>query len=1052
MRWHVRMRTEKCGRKILSLFHKKVLSQIDNNASETVPERHARILGDWAATIESRSIFQQTELALHGHFTQSILVEVLGYEGFGNRDAWTLQREQQIGTGTVDVALGHFSGTATDIVAPFELKPAKVRDLDAVMPGRNKTPVQQAWEYAMDARGARWVLVSNYLEIRLYAIGYGRASYERWMMRDLIDPSEYARFHTLLSANNLLEGATLQLLKDSETAQEDITNALYVDYRQLRVALFQHLRTTHPSKTARRTLQLAQTILDRVLFIAFAEDTGLLPPQTLERTFSQHNPFAPVPVWQNFIGLFNAIDQGQTLQIDGARIDIPAYNGGLFKRDEEISSLRVSDEICESFKAIGRYEFQSEVSVEVLGHILEQSISDVEELAAAANEEEFDVRVSRRRTEGVYYTPSYVTRYIVENTVGQFLEQRKNELGVNDLPGLTDADYESVEHIRGGRNRGQLRYNDNIRAHVDFWTNYKAVLAEITILDPACGSGAFLIAAFDYLLNEGKLVNAELANLRAGQHQLFRWDRHILQNNLFGVDLNAESIEITKLSLWLKTANPREPLTYLDDKIRVGNSVVNDPSIAPRDSFDWKTLNGGVFDVVVANPPYVSALELSRHYGKRAKDYWKSRFASATGAYDLYVLFMELALNLVRENGFVGLITPNKYLASPYAVGIREFIRTHAHLCEVLDLSADRVFQDPSVYPIVSIMKRTTEPDRPTRYARRDETTGRVEYIRQLAAHDLDALPGRMFSLLLSQYSQMLSGLLQRCNALKDIAEVNATSTAAEADLLSQVIVEHVSGAAPLVNTGTIDRFVPLWGIAPLTAQGRIYTRPSIQLDGVSLSPHRIHTYRSPKIVFAKMALRPEAFLDGSGEYCSINTNCVFDAKVPLEYLIAILNSKAMAFIYDQLFGPLRMSGGYFQFQAPQIRALPIPEVEEEFKIQIVNTVRELINLTGQTAHLKRDFIGLLVADFGLDGTTRKLSTFESLSWKDFAGEIEHHGVELRGAVREDWHQRFEDRIAAIHALQTATSALDRTIDSLVFRAFGFDASMVTTINALVPD
>jgi len=146
------------------------------------------------------------------------------------------------------------------------------------------------------------------------------------------------------------------------------------------------------------------------------------------------------------------------------------------------------------------------------------------------------------------------------------------------------------------------------------------------------------------------------------------------------------------------------------------------------------------------------------------------------------------------------------------------------------------------------------------------------------------------------------------------------------------------------------------------------------------------------------------------------------------------------------------MSGGYFQFQAPQIRALPIPEVEEEFKIQIVNTVRELINLTGQTAHLKRDFIGLLVADFGLDGTTRKLSTFESLSWKDFAGEIEHHGVELRGAVREDWHQRFEDRIAAIHALQTATSALDRTIDSLVFRAFGFDASMVTTINALVPD
>ena len=550
-------------------------------------------MNNWAATIASRSIYQQSEVAIHGYFTQRILISVLGYEGFGNRDSWTLQPECPIGSGAVDVALGYFNKDATDVVAPFELKPAKMRDLDAIMPGRHKTPVQQAWEYAMDAPGARWVLVSNYVEVRLYAVGYGRVLYESWDLRRLTDPKEFARFHTLLCAENLLGGYTLQLLQDSESVQEEITNALYSDYRAIRIKLFQQLRAAHPEKTSRRILRIAQTILDRILFVAFAEDTGLLPPKTLERAYAQQNPFAPVPIWQNFLGLFRAIDQGQKLQVDGASIEIPAYNGGLFRQDDEISELRVSDELCDAFKSIGRYEFQSEVSVEVLGHILEQSITDLEELSAAANDEDFDERISRRRRQGVYYTPSFVTRYMIENTLGRVLESKKSELGQEALPELTDEDYASIKLIQRGKTKGQVRYNDKIAKHVEFWNQFKAALAEIKVLDPACGSGAFLIAAFDYLLNEGNLLNAELANLVAGQHELFRWDTHILQHNLFGVDINPESIEITKLSLWLKTANPREPLTYLDDTIRVGNSVVANTSIAPNDAFDWSKFGSG---------------------------------------------------------------------------------------------------------------------------------------------------------------------------------------------------------------------------------------------------------------------------------------------------------------------------------------------------------------------------------------------------------------------------------------------------------------------------
>lgn len=1036
----------------LSLFHPRITRHITDNAPDALPEEHATIIQNWAATIESRSIYQQSEVAIHSHFIQRLLINVLGYEGYGDDQSWTLQPECPVGGGAVDVALGHFTDSSRRIVAPFELKPAKIRDLDAVMSGRNKTPVQQAWEYAMDAPGAKWVLVSNYVELRLYAVGYGRAIYEGWDLKRLTDAKEFARFHTLLCAENLLGGHTLNLLQQSELVQEEITNALYADYRELRIQLFQHLRENHPDKSHRRILRLAQTILDRILFVAFAEDTGLLPPRTLERTFAQRNPFAPVPVWHNFLGLFSAIDAGRKLTIDNTTIEIPAYNGGLFAQKDEIEQLQVSDELCERFKSIGRYEFQSEVSVEVLGHILEQSITDIEEITAAGDGEEFDERLSRRRTEGVYYTPSFVTRYMIENTVGRVLDAKKKELGQEALPGLDDEDYASIKLIRRGKTRGQVRYNDNIAKHVEFWSHYKSALAEVKVLDPACGSGAFLIATFDYLLSEGNLVNAELANLVAGQQELFRWDTHILQNNLFGVDINSESVEITKLSLWLKTANPREPLTYLDDTIRTGNSVVDAAEIAPRDAFDWSNFGNGKFDVVVANPPYVSMLELSRHVSKETKAYWKSKFGAATGAYDLFVLFMELAITLVRKNGYIGLITPNKYLASPYGVGIRNVMRDTVQICSLLNLSGDRVFQDPSVYPVVSILKRTDDNNHPTVYAERDVETGRVEKLRALEAKDLDALPDRMFSLVISEYSSELSAVLGRCSRLVDVAKVNATSTAAEADALSQVITEYEPGATPLVNTGTIDRYLPNWGVSPLVAQRQTYTRPAIQLSEVELSNHRRRIYAAQKIVFAKMALRPEAFLDAEGAYCSINTNCVYESDLPLEFLIGILNSKAMAFIYGQFFGSLRMSGGYLQFQAPQLRALPIPILGSESVQEIVDNVIRLQTIAGELIAIKRNVIGLLVADFGLRTTSRKLGDFETLTWQQFSTEVKNRGEQLTGNAREDWYQRFETKVAEIKALQVSMKELDQSIDHLACQAFGFDDRLIAKIDGLTPD
>ena len=341
---------------------------------------------------------------------------------------FTVVVEHPAGAGSVDLALGHFRGAERRVFAPFELKGPKTRDLDAIMPGRAKSPVQQAWEYAVDLPGSKWVLVTNMLEVRLYAFGHGRDAYETFDLRRLNELDELKRLWLLLGAEQLLSGVTAALLERSARAKRKITEDLYTDYKQLRDRLLEHLDATHPKVGRSAAIEHAQTILDRVLFIAFAEDTGLMPEETIRRALAQQNAFAPVPLWRIFQGLFAAIDRGDAGQ------GIPAYNGGLFAPEPSLDALSVSDDLCRGFEALAAYDFAGDVTVEVLGHIFEQSISDIESMQAIARGEDPPVATKKKR-EGVVYTPPFVTRFIVEETVGSTLKERFDAL----LPSYTRA-------------------------------------------------------------------------------------------------------------------------------------------------------------------------------------------------------------------------------------------------------------------------------------------------------------------------------------------------------------------------------------------------------------------------------------------------------------------------------------------------------------------------------------------------------------------------------------------------------------------------------------
>jgi hypothetical protein len=233
----------------MSLFNKKTISRAIAPAilGTDAPDAAKQVwLSQWAATIKSGEIETQKETALHGNFKSKIIVEVLGYRDFNDSGAWTVDVEAQIGAGSVDLAFGHFTADTRNIIAPFELKGAKTKNLDAIMPGRAKSPVDQAWEYATNNVGTKWVLVSNYLEIRLYSYGEGRQAYETFDLRRLHEPEEYARAQLLLSAENLLGGRTAELLEESRRENKDITNRLYADYKTLRSDLIGEVRRERP--------------------------------------------------------------------------------------------------------------------------------------------------------------------------------------------------------------------------------------------------------------------------------------------------------------------------------------------------------------------------------------------------------------------------------------------------------------------------------------------------------------------------------------------------------------------------------------------------------------------------------------------------------------------------------------------------------------------------------------------------------------------------------------------------------------------------------------
>lgn len=1073
-----------------TLFQTKILNNAIRNFAfpDDLLKRH-EILQSWIETLKMGTLEEVKETSLQGDFLKDIFQDILGYRSVisGEGKAWEIHAEQTIsdGGGFADGALGLFTAIEGKggkvklqgkIIAPIELKSAK-NDLDRPAPGRKLSAVEQGWQYANYTENCRWVIVSNYRELRLYQLSKTPAYFERFLLTELEAIANFKKLYYLLCRTNFLPKTGQQqsvidrLLADSDTAQQEITEQLYQDYHNVRINLVNHFRFTGPKNLPNRDnvlIEKAQKTLDRILFLAFCQDRGLLPKNTLNNAHDHKDPYNPRFIWDNYKSVFSWVDKGNEDP------PIPGYNGGLFEHDSLLDEqLTVTDPLCTQLKNLTKYDFETEVSVDILGHIFEQSITDLEALKAKTQTQEFNPKSGKRKTQGIFYTPAFITQYIVRVALGGYLKQKEDELRDRFQLNITTK-----------TNKKQQQ-----QAEIQFWQTYRdQVLKQTKICDPACGSGAFLIAAFDYLFQDYQRVNQALSSLlTTPETELERLDTMILTQNLYGVDLSAESVEITKLSLWLKTAEPGKSLTDLDDNIKQGNSIVADPEFSDK-PFNWETefpqvfANGG-FDVVIGNPPYVRQELLSP-----IKPYLKQHYQCYDGVADLYAYFYEKGLNILKPAGKLSYIVTNKWLKAGYGEPLRRFFIENSTFEQIIDFGHAPIFEDADTFPcIISVYKsspsqaETTElkTSIPAEFNVKlcpvpREKLANINLTQYVQNEGYDVSWSRFtsesWSLERPDVEELMKKIQRVGIPLKDFAGVKPLygikTGLNEAFLIDDETKNKIVQAdpksaeiiKPYLRGQDIKRWSPEWqnlwmiytnsevdiNFYPSVKQhlsqykDKLEKRASKQVWWqIEASPTYYQKFLDPKLIVQRIAFYPRVAFDNQGLF--INDSALI---IPSDnyWILGCLNSPANWYLSFRYLPHKKDEA--LAMDIPYVQNFPIAPLTNIMSVEYESIVQRLIEITISQKTVYQDFLTWLQIQYKVKKITRKLENFADLNFEELIEEVikqlpkskssDPLGVKGLKSIREAYNEYVPD----IQTRKQEALKLEQRLSDLVNQAY----------------
>jgi hypothetical protein len=732
--------------------------------------------------------------------------------------------------------------------------------------------------------------------------------------------------------------------------------AFLEDMEAWRKRLAENLALRNRALTERDLNFAVQRTLDRIIFLRIAEDRRIEPYGRLQGLTNGGN------IYPRLCEIFGWADN--------------RYNSGLFHfadekgRDESPDKLTLGLTIDDAVlrEILGALYYPKSpyafavIPAEILGHVYEQFLGNVIYLTEG-HRAHVEQKPEVRKAGGVYYTPTYIVDYIVSQTVGPLVE---------------------------GKTPKQLE--------------------KLRVLDPACGSGSFLLGAYEYLLDwhlryylandpaawakkknppiYETSPNARGIGVGSGNWQLTTHERkRILTANLYGVDIDAQAVEVTKLSLLLKVleGEARElqgkqvdfyrVLPDLEQNIKCGNSLIGSnfyeqPALPEFDekarykinAFDWaiefkSIMDAGGFDVVIGNPPYLGGREWKEDNG-RQYDFFVQRFSVADYQFDIYALFFEQAVRLVRHQGFVGFITPNTWLNNLSCFKLRKFLIEQTSILAIADYSRENVFRDAIVLPIISILRKGAAPG--NRVAiwlpRKNVLRPDRNVAQRLWAEDENLI----FNLDLSEEEAALRDRLFRQGVpLSSLATVKfgikiyetgkgspPQKASAAAERIFEAKQKLDSSFRPYLEGKDVDPYLTKW------QQRWLKYGPNLA------APRDPTLFEGERLVFRRIVGRRLIGTHLRGDFVTSQLLQIVKphAGVSPKYLLGILNSTLMGFVFRKTYS--RTDKTFPEIRVYELESLPIanPESPQTNPVacdQLIVSVDRMLNLRENLAGAK---------------------------------------------------------------------------------------------------
>lgn len=1061
---------------------KKYLKQLDTTKLNKAYKKYSKYFLN--STIQE-NIRNSKEEEYQGIFLTELFVNVLDYTLKPKADFnLVAEYKNQTNARKADGAI-----LSNDVaVGVIELKGTNTKDLESIR--------KQAFDYKANQKGCVYVITSNFEKLRFYI--NDATEFEEFNLFELTE-EQFALFYLCLQKDNVLNNVPLKIKEASVVEEEQITKQFYKDYSLFKRELFRDLvkrnakrlknlqNSTELSdnlddevkaellrleKNVKLTLfQKSQKLIDRYLFVFFAEDRGLLPPnstlQILDKWKADVDFGDDRPLYAMFKQYFKFLDKGR--QGTKARAEIYAYNGGLFKEDTVLDSLEIDNDLLYNHtKKLAAYDFESQVDVNILGHIFENSLNEIESVNAEIEGSDFDKQKSKRKKDGVFYTPKYITKYIVENTIGKLCDEKKTAL-----------EFKEEEYFKGRKNRNK----STIEKLVATLDEYREWLLQLTICDPACGSGAFLNQALDFLIKEHTYIDELKAKVLGGGIVFSDIENTILENNIYGVDLNEESVEIAKLSLWLRTAQPRRKLNNLNSNIKCGNSLIDSKTVAGDKAFNWqeqfpKVFDKGGFDVIIGNPPYVR-----QELFKEIKPYLEENYKCYNSIADLYTYFIEKGIKLMNETGVFSFILPNKFLKTSYGKGIRKVISDETYIQLIYDFDDYPVFADATTYPLIFILNKNS-----------NRTKFIYSEINKRANTDspIDELLNKEKTI---NYSNLEDDKWS-------FASVDATNIINKIKQNSIRLEELVNGKVLYgIKTGCNDAFIidnddyknlNSSNIFKVVA-GREVKRYTLDYDDKYMIYNDWYFDLDTDIKLKKFLSRKKEVLENRAEvkqnkypwwslsrygsnnaellfkskiiYPRINSECnfYFDEKgehlitdnnfyisTDKKYLLPILNSKLIFYFITQ--NAPTLQGGYYDFRRDYVIDVPIKKLDDISINKLSNEVDLMQKIGKANQDVIAKFRKYLISQFSIEKLPKKLQNWHELEFGEFTKEVnkaikkenkervknEQTPIATLTKLDEmDWMDVFETKKAEAQALQQQINQTDKEIDAMVYELYG---------------